>query len=115
MAVESAQFKSGWQKVSEDDATNMFINGKHCKSMLAYPSNVANEAKCVEKIVKIRTDANLGQGPPYRCNATNPKARCRYYYESSGYHYMNGKCECSLDGSEGYCKYPGWGELDKYA
>ena len=83
------------------------MNGRACKSGTAYRSDpILNTATCFT-IDHVESDG-VDNDPfelehPYICAASGMEAKCRYYYGLE--EHIEGKCECGLDGSAGYCLF----------
>lgn len=93
----------GFYSYHTNDWDNMFENGKLCESGLAVrKSSPTNEGTCVE-ILKIESDQGSDLASPYVCSALNPVNTCKYYYSAT--EFMEKGCECSIDGTIGYCPF----------
>lgn len=91
----------GFYSYYDRDWENMIENGKLCSSGLAVrKSTPLNEGTCIE-ISKIESDQGSDISSPYACTAANPVNTCKYYYSTT--EFMEKGCECSIDGSIGYC------------
>ena len=71
---------------------------------MAYLSSTANTAVCFTSISKVESDTGTVSSP-YQCTPTDTDNMCKYYYDSSN--FVSTNCQCSLDGSNGYCPFPG--------
>ena len=104
-----------YRKLNEwDDGTHMMRNGLVCQSGTAYWVT-GNTGQCFE-IHHMESDG-YDNDPfeleaPYRCAAAGQNNKCRYFIDLEA--YVNGKCECGLDGSSGYCQIPGPTEITAY-
>lgn len=115
----------GWYSASFTNITyeDYEINGRYCKSGLAFPvnetANLKNNTNGTKELILgncTATDKVVYQTKgklswPYACNASNQSARCELWYNSSSPNdaitlpqkSFSVRCNCALDGNNGYC------------
>jgi hypothetical protein len=92
----------GWRKKNPDPANpklsfeDFEINGRHCKSGLAYPLADGNTANCTDAI-KVMQDGRLLTGENfYKCDPYDNEKPCEIYYTDTDFFTV--PCKCALDG-----------------
>ena len=75
------------------------INGRHCKSGLAYKKG--REAVCEDALFIKQGDRELTGETNYECDPYNNDNPCKIYYNSTDFFTV--PCKCALDGEKGYC------------
>ena len=101
----------GWK--SDNPLTNLtaddfLINGKYCKSGLAFPLDEFKGNCSATDHIKYN---GLKVKAPYECDPTNQAARCWLNYNFSAPNdaiplpqkNFTVRCSCALDGNKGYC------------
>lgn len=115
----------GWYSESKTNPTeeDFKLNGRYCKSGLAYPMN-ENKAMCTEfKEMKFAGEViqpkAVTVNQTFPCNPQNQDDKCKLYFdvmgtkeeidytnlEGSSRGYVENQCKCALtsDPTEGYC------------
>lgn len=101
----------GWY--STNDLTNLTyedyeINGRYCKSGLAFPtSNVTGNCTATDRIFYEGKNLSI----PYPCDPTNQTKRCSLFFNASAPNdaitlpqkSFDVRCNCALNGNDGYC------------
>lgn len=101
----------GWKSdnpLNNLTADDYMINGKYCKSGVAFPLNqYVGNCSATDNIqfegVKLQA--------PYKCDATNQTKRCSLFYNASApndaivlpQQSFTVRCSCALNGNDGYC------------
>lgn len=100
---------------------NAIHNGRVCKSGLAYFNQTTfDTAICLEitgmkETIKTGISKTIVQNeilPPFACNAKDVNSTCEWHIANVG--NISHPCQCSLDGSKGYCQRPGKQEMIDY-
>lgn len=101
----------GW--FSTNSLTNLTwedfeLNGRYCKSGLAFPlDQFTGNCSATDKIVY----NNEKLSAPYPCDPTNQSKRCSLFYNASAPNdaiplpqkSFSVRCNCALNGNDGYC------------
>ncbi|CDW78942.1 UNKNOWN [Stylonychia lemnae] len=111
---------TGYKIYKSDVYSDSLRNGLKCRSGICR-MRTATECQCFS-IVNVTTDYGLQSDSTfYKCTAMSQYNHCQYYYvhdedndgvQNLGYLRMN--CQCSMDGSVGYCPMPGQSKLIEY-